>query len=177
VRKEFEVRVGPDGAIGFPWVGTIPVEGLSEAKAVEAIAKALRDARLEATPILAVCRLQSADQADVKLGPIAPGEVLRVHITELVGPGVETVRTVKVDEQGQIGMPLVGGVNVGELTEAAAAKAIAKVYRDRHLMANAMVSVLKVNGDAPLPADELRPLPADDGLWPERPRQARAVGR
>jgi protein involved in polysaccharide export with SLBB domain len=176
MRKEFEVRVGPDGAIGFPWIGAVPVEGLSEAKAVEAIAKALRDARLEASPILAVCRVQSANQADVKLGPIAPGEVLCVRITELVGPGVETVRTVKVDEQGQITMPLVGGITVGDLTEADAAKAIAKVYRDRNLTANAVVSVLKVNGNAPLPDDELRPLPPEG--WPvPRARQERAVRR
>jgi hypothetical protein len=85
-----------------------------------------------------------------------------------------TVRTMNVDDQGQIAMPLVGGINVGGLTEADAAKAIAKVYRDRRLISNAIVSVLKVNGSAPLPDDELRPLPQGRPPAPQA-RQARAV--
>jgi protein involved in polysaccharide export with SLBB domain len=174
VRAEFEVRVGMDGAIGFPLVGAVPVEGLSEAKAVEAIANAVRAKNVMSSLTASVCRLESADQADVKLGPIAPGEVLRVFITELVGVGVATVRTVEVDDQGRIAMPLVGGINVGGLTEADAAKAIVKVYRDQRLISNALVSVLKVNGGAPMPDDELRPLPPEG--WPvPRARQARAV--
>jgi len=176
VRAEFEVRVGPDGAIGFPLVGAVPVAGLSEAKVVDAIAKAVHDKNIMPSLTASVRRLQSADQADVKLGPIAPGEVLRVFITELVGVGVATVRTVKVDDRGQIAMPLVGGISVGGLTEADAAKAIAKVYHERRLIAGAPVSVLKVNANAPLPEEELRPLPSS-GFPPVEVREARAVGR
>jgi protein involved in polysaccharide export with SLBB domain len=163
-RTEFKARVGADGAIGFPWIGAVRVEGLSEAQAVAAIAKAMREQRVEEGPIVAVWREQSADQADVKLGPVAPGEVLRVGITDLAGPGVETVKAVRVDDKGLITMPLVGAVKVDGLTESAVASAIAKAYRDRNLIASANVTVLKINGAAALPDDELQPLtPAAPG--------------
>jgi len=175
-RSEFQARVATDGAVGFPLVGTVAVDGLSEAKAADAMAKALHDQNLVASAIVAVRRLESADQANVKLGPVAPGEVLRISITELAGPGVESIKTVKVADNGQVAMPLAGAIKVEGLTEADAARAIAKAYRDKHLIAGAQVTVLKVNGAAPLPDEELEPLP---GFAPgqEQPRQARANGR
>ena len=171
-RTEFRARVAADGSVGFPLVGAVAVDGLSEAKAADAMAKALHDQNLVASAIVAVQRLESADQANVKLGPIAPGEVLRISITELAGPGVESVKTVTVADNGQIAMPLAGAIKLEGLTEADAARAIAKAYRDKHLIAGAQVTVLKVNGAAPLPDEELEPLPTSSGQ--EQPRQARA---
>ena len=73
-------------------------------------------------------------------------------------------------------MPLAGAIKVEGLTEADAARAIAKAYRDKHLIAGAQVTVLKVNGAAPLPDEELEPLPSF-APGQEQPRQARANGR
>ena len=112
----------------------------------------------------------------MKLGAVAAGEVLRVSLNDLVGPGVQTVRTVRVDDKGEVAMPLAGAVKVGGLSEAAAAGAIAKAYRDQRLIDGAQVSVLKVNGAAPLADEELEPLGPTDA--PRQPaRQARAKQR
>jgi protein involved in polysaccharide export with SLBB domain len=170
-RSEFQARVGADGSFGFPWIGMVQADGLSEARAADAVVKALRDNKVEASAMVSVHRLESADQANVKLGPVAPGEVLRISITELAGPGVETVKTVKVAGDGHIAMPLVGAIKLEGLSEAEAARAIAKTYRDKHLIQSAQVTVLKVNGAAPLPDEELEPLP--DATLPAQPRQAR----
>lgn len=175
-RSEFQARVGADGSVGFPLLGPVAVDGLSEAKAIDAIAKALRDNNLTTSAMVSVRRLESADQANVKLGPVTPGEVLRISITELAGPGVESVKMVKVAENGQIAMPLAGAIKLDGLSEAEAARAIAKTYRDQHLISSAQVTVLKVNGAAPLPDEELEPLPSSVS-GQELPRQAQAKGR
>jgi protein involved in polysaccharide export with SLBB domain len=171
-RSEFKARVGADGTVGLPLIGTVTVDDLSEAKAVDAIVKALRDNNVAASAMVSVLRLESADRASVKLGPVAPGEVLRVTLMDLAGPGVETVKTVKVAANGQIAMPLAGAIKVDGLTEADAARAIAKAYADKHLISGAQVTVLKVNGAALLTDEEVEPLPAAAPAS-ERPRQAR----
>jgi protein involved in polysaccharide export with SLBB domain len=176
VRSEFQARVGTDGQVGFPYVGGVPVDGLSEAKSAEAIAKALREKGISAGAVVAVYRAQSADAADVKLGPVAAGEVLRITLTELAGPGVESTKTVKVDPQGNIAMPFVGAVKVAGLTEAAVAKAVATAFRDRNLVANMSVAALKINGAAPLPDEELQPL-ASPTPSAQAARQARMKRR
>jgi protein involved in polysaccharide export with SLBB domain len=172
VRSEFKARVGADGTVGLPLIGTVTVDGLSEAKAVDAIVKALRDNNVAASAMVSVLRLESADRANVKIGPVAPGEVLRVSLMDLAGPGVETVKTAKVAANGQIAMPLAGAIKVDGLTEADAARAIAKAYADKHLISGAQVTVLKVNGAALLTDEEVEPLPAAAPAS-ERPRQAR----
>ena len=58
-RSEFQARVGADGSVGFPLLGPVPVDGLSEAKAIDAITKAAEDAPTRAGGLLllpAECR-------------------------------------------------------------------------------------------------------------------------
>jgi protein involved in polysaccharide export with SLBB domain len=152
----YRARIDQDGLVGLPFAGALKLQGVSEGKAPEVIAKSYRDKHLIQTAMVSVRRLQSADQADVKLGPIAKGEILSVGIQELAGPGVESVLKVKVDERGSIQMPLVGSIKVEGFTETGAAQAIARLYRDQNLLQNAAVWVLKINGNAPL-NDEIVP--------------------
>jgi protein involved in polysaccharide export with SLBB domain len=174
-RSEYKARVGEDGAVGFPLIGAVAVDGLSEAGAVEAVVKALREKGISTSAVVAIHRVQSADRADVKLGAVAAGEVLRVSLNGLAGPGVETVKIVRVNDKGEVAMPLADAVKVGGLSEAAAAAAIARAYHDRRLIDGAQVSVLKVNGAAPLADEELEPLaPTDPLRAPARPVQPKS---
>ncbi|HEY7119117.1 MAG TPA: polysaccharide biosynthesis/export family protein [Tepidisphaeraceae bacterium] len=86
VPTRFDARV-TDGAIGVPLLGALRVVDLTEADAIEAIRKRLRGAHLIAESVVSLHRAQSADQADVKLGPIARGDVLRIGIASLDAPG------------------------------------------------------------------------------------------
>jgi len=156
--ETYRARIDQEGLLGLPLVGGLKLEGLSETRAPQVIAKSFRDHHLIQNLIVSVRRVQSADQADVKLGPIARGDIVRVGISELAGPGVATTLILKVDENGQIAMPLGGDVKIDGLTETRAAQAIAKAYRDQRLIQNAQVWVLKINGKAPLP-DEAVPKP------------------
>jgi protein involved in polysaccharide export with SLBB domain len=155
-RTRIRARVAADGTIGLPLVGTINVAGLTEAHATDAIAKKYRDDHLIQNPILLARRTQSADQADVKLGPIARGEVLRVAINDLAGPGLELIHLVRVDDHGAVTLPLVGKLKVEGLTEPAATAKVTREYQLKELSQNAHISVLKINGNAPIPEDLAR---------------------
>ena len=75
---------------------------------------------------------------DYKIGP---GDLLNVSITDLVGPGVETVKSTRVTDSGQISMPLVGAIPVSGQTAIELEKSIQKAYRTANLLPNAQVSV------------------------------------
>jgi protein involved in polysaccharide export with SLBB domain len=90
-------------------------------------------------------RIESAVSADVTLGPIAAGDVLRLTVGELTEAWGESVKHVTVGAGGEVAVPLIGRVKVAGLTEAQATAAIVKAYRDRNVMNSALVTVLKVN--------------------------------
>jgi protein involved in polysaccharide export with SLBB domain len=169
-----DVRVDDDGRAAFPYVGPTKLAGLSEAAAAEAVVKRYREAHLIQNPILSLSRARSADASDVKRGPVARGDVLRVSVWELNGPGVETRKVVKVDDEGKVTLPLID-VKVEGLREADVPAAIAKAYREQNLIAHAMVAALKVNGDAPLAVEDLDPPPAPARPEAQSPRPAKAT--
>ncbi len=72
---------------------------------------------------------------------IGKNDLLSVSITDLVGPGIESVRQVRVTESGKISMPLVPQISAAGLTEAQLEQAIVAAYRDANLISNAQVSV------------------------------------
>jgi protein involved in polysaccharide export with SLBB domain len=170
------LRVGQDGQVALPLAGLLKVEGLTEAEAAEAVVEKYKDARLIQLPMVALVRLEGADQADVKLGPIAKGEVLRVGVSEVAGPGQVLTKTVRVDDEGRVQMPLVGPVKVEGLSENDATAAVAKRYREMNLIQSAMVTVLKVNGAAPVTEEDLRRPRPPEPATPE-PVKARARRR
>ena len=48
--------------------------------------------------------------------PIIPDDLLNVAISDLVGPGVETIKQCRVDPESRITLPLVGAVDVTNMT-------------------------------------------------------------
>jgi len=79
-----------------------------------------------------------ASDADYVVGK---NDLLSVTINDLVGPGVETTKTTRVSESGNISLPLVGQIKALGLTEAELEQAVAKAYKDAKLIENAQVSV------------------------------------
>jgi protein involved in polysaccharide export with SLBB domain len=152
------VRVGQDGALPLPLVAVM-VDGLGEAQAAVAVEKAYRDAGLIRTAIVALRRVQAAEGADVKLGAIEAGDILRVAVWELNGPHATgpTLKTLKVDEQGEVTPPMLKGVKVAGLSEAEAGRAMQKAYREQGVLPAAQLTVLKVSAEGAWADEELVP--------------------
>jgi protein involved in polysaccharide export with SLBB domain len=75
---------------------------------------------------------------DYKVGP---NDDLQVTISDLQGPGTESVKVVKVAESGRISLPYLYQIQAAGLTEAQLEQSIAAAYKDANLIANAQVSV------------------------------------
>jgi polysaccharide export outer membrane protein len=88
---------------------------------------------------------EDVKQADLKPSTadyvIGRNDLLSISITEVAGPGVESVKTTRVSESGNVSLPLIGSVKAAGLTEAELEKAVAQTYRDKNLIQNAQVSV------------------------------------
>lgn len=84
-------------------------------------------------------------QADLKPSTtdyvIGRNDLLSISISEVAGPGVETVKTTRVSESGNVSLPLIGSIKAAGLTEAELEKTIAQTYRDKGLIQQAQVSV------------------------------------
>jgi protein involved in polysaccharide export with SLBB domain len=77
------------------------------------------------------------DSADYVIGR---NDLLSVSLTD-VTPGVETVKTTRVSESGNISLPLIGQIPAAGLTEHQLNEAIAQKYRDAGIVKDAQVSV------------------------------------
>jgi protein involved in polysaccharide export with SLBB domain len=77
---------------------------------------------------------------------IGKNDTLSISITDLVAPGVETVKQTRVSESGNISLPLIPPVKAEGLTEAQLEIEIARAYREANLMPNAQVSVTVAQG-------------------------------
>ena len=80
-----------------------------------------------------------ADERDYVIGR---SDLLTISITDVVAPGVETVKTVRVSESGNVSLPLIGQLRAEGLTEAQLETTIRDAYRDAGLMPNTQVSVI-----------------------------------
>ena len=147
-------RVGAGGVITVPHTGELKVAGLTLRAAEQAIGTRLREARVVEQARVSVDRQERAAAASVGPGPIAPGDVLRVSVLELLGPGREQVRRLHVSDDGGAGLPLLGQTRVAGMTEAEAEAAVSKAYQEAQLVDRAVVSVLRVKppaGPEPIP--------------------------
>jgi beta-lactamase regulating signal transducer with metallopeptidase domain len=72
---------------------------------------------------------------------IAPNELVTVSVMGLVGPDVETLKTSRVDADGNIRLPYVGEVKAEGLRPGELEKAILKAYKDQHFVNDALVVV------------------------------------
>lgn len=75
---------------------------------------------------------------------VGANDLLQVSITDLVGPGIETVKAMRVSESGYISLPLVGQVKASGYTEAQLEDAVSAAYRDKNLIRDATVSVVTI---------------------------------
>lgn len=75
---------------------------------------------------------------------IGANDLVAITITDLSGPGQETLKQVRVTDSGKVSLPYVGQVSVAGLTEAQAEEAVSKAYRDAQIIQNAQVSVITV---------------------------------
>src|SRR4051812_14362764 len=107
-------------------IQTTIAEGLDELDPDFASAEDIRQADLKAS------------QTDYVIGR---NDLISISISEVAGNGVETVKTTRVSESGNVSLPLIGSVKAAGLTEAELEKSIAQTYRDRNLIQNAQVSV------------------------------------
>ncbi len=79
-----------------------------------------------------------ASDADYVVGK---NDLISVTINDLVGIGIETTKTTRVSESGNISLPLVGQIKAIGLTEAELEQTIAAAYSDAKLIQKAQVSV------------------------------------
>ena len=75
---------------------------------------------------------------------LSPGDLIAVSITDLIGPGVESLKQVRVTDTGRISLPYINQIQIAGLTEAQAEQAISNAYRDAQIIQNAQVSVVTI---------------------------------
>jgi len=73
---------------------------------------------------------------------ISKSDLLQISITDLQGPGLETIKQTRVSESGKISLPLIGQIEVDGQTEAQIETLVASAYRDKNIIQNAQVSVV-----------------------------------
>ena len=86
-----------------------------------------------------------AEPGDYRIGK---NDLIQVTITDLQAVGVETVKQVRVSEDGKIRLPLIGGIDAAGKTEAELEKHIAERYRQAGVVANANVSATVIEARA-----------------------------
>jgi protein involved in polysaccharide export with SLBB domain len=159
------VRVDAGGRVTVPYVKEPLTLGmLTLAEAEKAVNEGLRKAGVMETPGTWIDRMERAEAASVKPGPIAPGDVVRVSIVELQGPGLEQVHNLHVSEAGNIGLPYLGQTKVGGMTEIEAEGAVVQAYRGKGLVHDYVpISILRVKlppGPEPIPHSDKPPVKA-----------------
>jgi polysaccharide biosynthesis/export protein len=143
---------GEDDPLGRSWLdptelGRYPRQPLlvDVVKNLDAVAEGPDLAFAGARPVMASdLENQAVDYT------LAGGDVVQVTITNLQGPGIESVRPAeRVSNSGNISLPYIGQVRVSGLTEAQASEAIRAAYRDAAVIADAPVTVtiLQANGN------------------------------
>jgi polysaccharide biosynthesis/export protein len=73
---------------------------------------------------------------------VSRNDVLTISISDLQGPGIETVKQTRVSESGNISLPYIGQVRAEGLTEIELEREIVAAYRRANLIEQATVSVV-----------------------------------
>ena len=73
---------------------------------------------------------------------VSRNDVLTISISDLQGPGIETVKQARVSESGNISLPYIGQVRAEGLTEIDLEREIVAAYRRANLIEQATVSVV-----------------------------------
>ena len=132
------VRVSETGKVSVPVLkDAVPVAGLSETEARRAIIDAYKQAHLLAEANVSVAVVEARNLKPT----IGVGERITVSIMDLTGPGVETIKTARVDEDGNITLPQVGPVKAEGLRPAELEQRVVKAYNEANLLERATVAV------------------------------------
>lgn len=75
---------------------------------------------------------------------IGRSDLVNISITDLTGPGVETLITRRVSETGNVSLPLVGQIETVGLTEAELEQRIIEAYQQAQIIQDAQVAVTVV---------------------------------
>ena len=138
---------------GIPAVATVAylTLGSNRSPAVQPSVPPAQPAQApDATTTSAVPASTASAEAVSQTNPIVPDDVLNVSITDLAGPGIETLKQCRVDPDSNITLPLVGAVSVKNLVMQQAELAVQKVYRDQNLLANAQIRITRIeSGKSP----------------------------
>jgi protein involved in polysaccharide export with SLBB domain len=73
---------------------------------------------------------------------ISRNDILTISISDLQGPGIETVKQARVSESGNISLPYIEQIRAEGLTEIGLEQAIVSAYRAANLIEQATVSVV-----------------------------------
>jgi polysaccharide export outer membrane protein len=73
---------------------------------------------------------------------VSRNDTLTISISDLQGPGIETVKQTRVSESGNISLPYIGQLRAEGLTEIELEQAIVRAYREKNLIEQATVSVV-----------------------------------
>lgn len=134
---------GCEAAFQKGWIDPGEMMRLSQDRLLVPVLPSLAEGLDEADSDFA--NAEDVKQADLKPSTadyvIGRNDLLSISITEVAGPGVESVKTTRVSESGNVSLPLIGSQKAAGLTEAELEKAIAQTYRDKNLIQNAQVSV------------------------------------
>lgn len=152
VATPFYLHVDADGGISVPLVGVVDVKDQTTDRAAARVSKAMADASLVRDGIVTIGLLQTAAEAGVEPGPFKVGDPVQITVFDLVGTGRRLVSLAIVGDDGQVELPLAGPIKFEGLTEAQADKAVQLRFRERQMIANATVSVLKLAGPKGAPA-------------------------
>jgi protein involved in polysaccharide export with SLBB domain len=138
-------RVGVEGTIRLPDIGERKVAGKSCTVAMRDIEAERLCMLTDFDQVVFLERVETASTASVKPGPIVAGDGLLVRLTNLEDvPGVETHLRLLVPQGGAIELPLLGSISLAGLSERGTEEAIVRAYRDRNVIRDTTVLVLRI---------------------------------
>jgi protein involved in polysaccharide export with SLBB domain len=143
VATAIDAHIDANGKIPLPLVKDVHIAGLTQDKARKAINRAYHDANLINCAGAQIRKVKAAGPGTITAGPIEVGDVLKIRLWDLDGPGQETAKELEVKDEGTISLPKIGPITVIGMTEGQVAHAISKEYRDASLIQNMQVTVLR----------------------------------
>jgi protein involved in polysaccharide export with SLBB domain len=85
-------------------------------------------------------------------GLLQPGDRIELRLTDLSGSGTPTTQPLTVNPQGMVTLPLIGTIRAQYLTPEQLELAIAQTYKDRNLLANGRIRIVRLPGTTTAPA-------------------------
>lgn len=173
-------RVSGTGNITMPYMADpVHVGGMTALAARDEIAKAYEKAGVlnhaKESVSVEVVEMRNRPRAKPE---IAADELIIVSVMDLVGPGVESVRTVRPDDEGNIRLAYVGEMKAVGLKPIDLEKAIAKAYHEKGVLEKALVVVsLPDRGESHRLASKATDQEVDVPVQPQaiRPERTRRV--